>query len=208
MAAYEPVQKHKVTPGIPGWLNKLVCKPHNTTLNWTPPWLTTMTTLRDIDSFRPWQHGWNFADKILNCIFLNGNIWIFIKISVKFVSKGTMNNIPAFAQIMACQWQRSYWCIYMSLGLNELKALIYSSYQHYEWPTWWTILLRVWCYQSNIPFAHELSCVLGPCVQEVPAMKQILWWNCQTFWLICYLEGKAKLTIPQTPVSGSCYLPQ
>ena len=21
-AAYEPVQKHKVTPGIPGWLNK------------------------------------------------------------------------------------------------------------------------------------------------------------------------------------------
>ena len=23
-AAYEPVQKHKVTPGIPGWLNKTV----------------------------------------------------------------------------------------------------------------------------------------------------------------------------------------
>ena len=22
-AAYEPVQKHKVTPGIPGWLNNL-----------------------------------------------------------------------------------------------------------------------------------------------------------------------------------------
>ena len=23
-AAYEPVQEHKVTPGIPGWLNKLL----------------------------------------------------------------------------------------------------------------------------------------------------------------------------------------
>ena len=23
--AYEPVQKHKVTPGIPGWLNKIYC---------------------------------------------------------------------------------------------------------------------------------------------------------------------------------------
>ena len=26
VAAYKPVQKHKVTPGIPGWLNKFVVK--------------------------------------------------------------------------------------------------------------------------------------------------------------------------------------
>ena len=33
-------------------------------------------------------------------IFLNGNVWISIKISRKFVPKGPINNIPALVQIM------------------------------------------------------------------------------------------------------------
>ena len=32
------------------------------------------------------------------------NVWISIKISLKFVSKGLINNIPALVQIMA--WRR------------------------------------------------------------------------------------------------------
>ena len=35
------------------------------------------------------------------CIFLNENVWIPIKISLKFVPKGPINNIPAMFQIMA-----------------------------------------------------------------------------------------------------------
>ena len=38
------------------------------------------------------------------CIFLNENVWIPIKISLKFVPKGPINNIPALVQIMA--WRR------------------------------------------------------------------------------------------------------
>ena len=38
-------------------------------------------------------------------IFFNENVWISIKISLKFVPKGSINNIPALAQIMA--WRRS-----------------------------------------------------------------------------------------------------
>ena len=34
-------------------------------------------------------------------IFVNENIWIPIKISLKFVPKGSINNIPALVQIMA-----------------------------------------------------------------------------------------------------------
>ena len=37
-------------------------------------------------------------------IFQNENIWILIKISLKFVPKGSINNIPALVQIMA--WHR------------------------------------------------------------------------------------------------------
>ena len=46
----------------------------------------------------------HFADDIFKCIFLNENVWIPTKISLKFVPKGPINNIPALVQIMA--WRR------------------------------------------------------------------------------------------------------
>ena len=42
-----------------------------------------------------YKDGRHFADDIFNCIFLTENIWIPIKISMKFVPKGSINNIPA-----------------------------------------------------------------------------------------------------------------
>ena len=36
---------------------------------------------------------------------MNENVWISIKISLKFVPKGPINNIPALVQIMT--WRRS-----------------------------------------------------------------------------------------------------
>ena len=59
---------------------------------------------RDFNTMRPRQNGWHFPDDILKCIFLNENIWILIKISLKFVPKGPINYIPALVQIMA--WRR------------------------------------------------------------------------------------------------------
>ena len=53
---------------------------------------------------RPRQNGRHFPDDIFKCIFLNENFGISIKISLKFVSKGLINNIPALVQIMA--WRR------------------------------------------------------------------------------------------------------
>ena len=53
---------------------------------------------------RPRQNGRHFPDNIFKCIFLHGNEWISIKISLKFVPKGPINNIPALVQIMA--WRR------------------------------------------------------------------------------------------------------
>ena len=50
---------------------------------------------------RPRQNGRHFADDIFKCIFLNENVWIPIKISLKFVPKGPINNIPSMVQIMA-----------------------------------------------------------------------------------------------------------
>ena len=48
--------------------------------------------------------GHHLADDIFKCIFWNENVWISIKISLNFVPKGPINNIPALVQIMA--WHR------------------------------------------------------------------------------------------------------
>ena len=45
-----------------------------------------------------------FQSDIFKCIFFNENVWISIKISLKFVPKGAINNIPALVQIKAWRW--------------------------------------------------------------------------------------------------------
>ena len=77
------------------------------------------------------QNGSHFADDLCQCIFVNENMWISVKISLNFVPKGPISNIPALVLIMA-------WCrpgdkplsetmmvrltthINASVGLNEL----------------------------------------------------------------------------------------
>ena len=58
----------------------------------------------DINSLRPRQNGRLFADDTFKRIFLNDNIRISTKTSLKFVPKGLINNIPALVLIMA--WRR------------------------------------------------------------------------------------------------------
>ena len=61
--------------------------------------------VRVINTLRPRQNGRRFADDTFKRIFLNENVIISIKISLKFVPKGPINNNPALVQIMA--WRRS-----------------------------------------------------------------------------------------------------
>ena len=57
-----------------------------------------------VNTLRLRQNGHHFPDDIFQWIFLNENVWILIKISLKFVLKRPINNIPALVQIMAwCQ---------------------------------------------------------------------------------------------------------
>ena len=45
-----------------------------------------------------------FPDDTFKCIFLNENMSVAIEISLKFVPKCIINNIPALVQIMAWRW--------------------------------------------------------------------------------------------------------
>ena len=53
---------------------------------------------------RPRPNRRHFADDIFKCISENENEWISPRISLKFVPKVRINNIPALVQIMA--WRR------------------------------------------------------------------------------------------------------
>ena len=56
------------------------------------------------NTLRPRQDGRHFADDSFKFIFLNEYVLISMKISLEFVPKGPINNIPALVQIMA--WRR------------------------------------------------------------------------------------------------------
>ena len=69
------------------------------------PTVSVCYSLESINALRPRHEGRNFADDILWSIFFNGNVRISIKISMPFVPKSQINNMPALFQIMA--WQRT-----------------------------------------------------------------------------------------------------
>ena len=53
-----------------------------------------------VNTLRLKQHGRLFPEDILKWIFLNDDVWISIRISLKFVPRDPTNNIPALVQIM------------------------------------------------------------------------------------------------------------
>ena len=59
---------------------------------------------RWVNPLRPRPNRRHFADDIFKCIFLNENVRISIKISLKFVPKSPIDNMPTLFQIMA--WRR------------------------------------------------------------------------------------------------------
>ena len=63
-------------------------------------WFTNSPCVRFI-ILRLRQNGRHFADNIFESFFLNQNYCIFIKISLKYVPEGSVNNMSSFAQVMA-----------------------------------------------------------------------------------------------------------
>ena len=140
------------------------------------------------NTLRPRQNGRHFTDDIFNCIFLNENVRISIKISLKFVPKGPINNIPALVQIMA--WRRAI--IWTNDGLFTDAYMRHSAstgtffffkisfhflmFIHYKchilvwnWSNTMNIssalwVLMSWCFSTRASVATVLS--MHPCVSS------------------------------------------
>ena len=90
--------------------------------------LKSHSTKITFHTLRLGQHDCHFVVNIFKQIFLNENCCILIKISLKFVDKGIINNRPALVQIMAwCQtahYLNQWWPswlkhIHVSLSLDR-----------------------------------------------------------------------------------------
>ena len=97
-----------------------------------------------INTLRQRPNGRRLADDTFKRIFLNENIRISIKVSLKFVPKGPINNIPALVQIMAWRW----------LGDKPLsEPMVVSLLTHIcvAPPQWVKHILTNWISLDHIP---------------------------------------------------------
>ena len=90
------------------------------------------------NSSPPGQNGRLFADDIFECIFVNGSLYILVKISLKFVLKDLIDNNPALGldnglasnRRQAIIWTNAnpiHWRMYAALGGDELQSHKHST---------------------------------------------------------------------------------
>ena len=138
-----------------------------------------------VNTLRPRQNGRRFADGTFKHIFLNENVRISIKISLKFVPEGTINNSPALVQIMA--WRRSgdkplsepmmvdlltHICVtrpqwvnfILSLGKCSYLPQVAFSFAFYSW----------WLHQMETSSALLALCAGNqPVTSEIPSQRPV-----------------------------------
>ena len=98
---------------------------------------------RSVNTLRQRWNRCHFADNIFKCIFLNDNLLLSIRISLKFIPKGPINNIPALVQIMT-------WCRPGHKPLSEPIMIILLTHICITWPQWvnYAKIFHKWVFSS------------------------------------------------------------
>ena len=156
-----------------------------------------------VNTLMPRQNGRHLAEDTFKRIFLNLNVRILIKILLKFVFKGPINNIPGLVPIMA-------WClsgdkslsepvvvsllthIYASLGLNEFNAVwcFYHDYVQYIMKAY--RYDKIWMNSLKVPDWGPDKMVY---ILWMTFSNAFSWMKMFVFWWIFGL--KAQLTVCQ-----------
>ena len=92
-----------------------------------------------VNTLRPGQNGRRFADDVFKCIFLNENVWILHKVSLKFVPEVPIDNIPALVQILA-------WSLSGDKPLSEpmmVSLLTHICVTRPQWVNFWAMQCQI-----------------------------------------------------------------
>ena len=121
--------------------------------------LTYCTSERELivqfNTLRPRQNGRHFPDESFKWIFLNENVWILIEISLKFVPRCPINNIPALVQMMA-------WCRSGDKPLSEPMMVNFLTHMCVTRPQWLNSAYITWMGMGsrNVTPGHQHSCIM------------------------------------------------
>ena len=141
-----------------------------------------MTWPHCVNTLRPRQNGRHFADDIFKCIFFNENVWILIKISLKFVPKGPINKISALFQIMA--WRRPG-----DKPLSEAMLVSLLMHEYRNWP-WYGLRWSGWyCNPENAGRHNE--CCSG--LQYQPLQRRPYKWSISILPRSQFTKSKGNL---------------
>ena len=110
---------------------------------------------RCFNTLRSRQNGRRFADDTFKRNFLNENVRISIKISLKFVPKGPINNNPALLQIMVWRWSGDK-------PLSEPMVASLLTHICVTWPQW----VNVFCC-GLMTISFSISFWVTPLDQEL-----------------------------------------
>ena len=137
--------------------------------------------------WRPRQNGHHFPDDLFKCIFFDENLWTSINISLKFVPKGPINNIPALAQIKAWRWPGDK-------PLSEPVMVSLLTHICVTWPQWVknsqtlcgmfpvlsTALITLSCHTQLSAGVHQAKRPLWPwqfCHGAILETMRLWWWG-------------------------------
>ena len=107
------------------------------------PWFNGGWVQPPFNTLRPRQNGRHFPEDIFKCIFVNENIFIPTKSSLKFVPNGSINNIPALVQIMA-------WCRPGDKPLSEPMMVDLPTHICVARPQWVKLVMDKLSYSTKI----------------------------------------------------------
>ena len=125
--------------------------------------LTAKFSGASINTLRPRQNGHHFPDDIFKYIFFNENVWIAIKIPLKFVPNGQINNIPALVQIMA-------WCRPGDKPVSEPMMVRLPTHICVTRPQWviftcgkiiWKVSTDIYWFSNDLTIANLSNVLLG-----------------------------------------------
>ena len=134
--------------------------------NWQPNHWIYVSFL---NTLRLWQSCCHFTDNIFKCIFLNENVWIWIKISIKLIPGGPVSNIPTLVQIMA-------WCRSGTKPLSELMMVSLLKHICSTWPQW---------VKQQLPALHNEPQMCEKVKKFIAFWPNWAWKSCWPWTIFC-----------------------
>ena len=124
-----------------------------------------LITFLQCTTLRLRQNGWHLPDDSFKCMSLNEKVWILIKISLKFVPWGPINNIPTLVHIMT-------WC---RVGTKSLcEPMMVSLLMH----------ICVTPPQRGTPVLQRTPYILRYCSGQLDLLEIHTWViGCSRVWL-------------------------